>query len=152
MTAFEPVSAASLAEINITWTSRLCGTAIDPTGQTAGQAALTVLMAFPVSSGDPFEPSPAVTWYPASWLLGSTSAGYVAQCLVGPGGVVTLAAGLQYDTWSMIEGAPEQPMVFAGTLPVYGPSLVSAGTLTDLDGGSASGGMYPVTVYDGGPA
>ena len=132
------------------WTSELAGTRIDPTGQTAGQAALPVLMAFPVSSGDPLQPSPPVTWFAASWLLGSTSAGFVSQALVGPGGVTMLTAGLNYDTWGMIVGAPETPMIFAGTLPVLGSAALAA--LTGADGGSADGGNYPASVIDGGNA
>lgn len=120
MSSFAPISAASLEEVNVTWTSELAGTSVDPTGQTANQPALTVQMAFPVSSGNPAEPASPVTWYAASWLLGGTSVGYVAQALVGPaGGVVTLTAGLSYDVHSKISGSPESPVKFAGTLPVY---------------------------------
>jgi len=153
MTAFEPVSAASLAEINVTWTSRLFGTVIDPTGATAGQAALPVAMAFPASSGNPLEPAVPVTWYSASWLLGSTAAGWTCQCLVGPGsGVVTLTPGVAVDVWATIQGVPEVPAVFAGTLPVYGSPGVTMVTLTGMDGGSAVSGLYPVSVADGSAA
>jgi len=117
---FAPIAAISLEEVNVTWTSELAGTSIDPTGATENQPALPVQMAFPVSSGNPAEPTSPVTWFTASWLLGGTSIGYVAQCLVGPGGgVVTLTAGLSYDCWSKISGAPEVPARFAGALPVY---------------------------------
>ena len=122
MTAFAPVSAAGLAYINIMWTSNLLGTAIDPTGQSAGSTLLPVLMAFPASSGNPLEPAQAVTWYTAYWLLGSTAAGYTSQCLAGPsggGGLVQLTAGMQYDVWGQVQGAPEIPKIYAGTLPVY---------------------------------
>jgi hypothetical protein len=115
---FEPVSAAGLAEVTVVWTSDLFGTSIDPTGQTALQPVLPVLMAFPVSSGNPLAPAPAVTWYAAAWLLGTTAKGYAAQALVGPGGVVTLTAGTLYDVWSEVEGT-EIPKVFAGSLAVY---------------------------------
>ena len=120
MTVFAPIASASLAYIDIQWTAELAGTVIDPTGVSAGSTLLPVFAAFPQSSGNPLQPAPAVTWYPGSWLLGSTSVGYTAQFLVGPGvGVVTLTAGTAYDTWSMIEGSPEIPKVFAGTLEVY---------------------------------
>jgi hypothetical protein len=119
-TLYAPISALSLAEINVLWTSDLDGTSIDPTGQTAGQSLLPVQMAFPVSSGNPAAPAQPVTWYTAAWLLGGTGRGYVAQSLVGPGGgVVTLTAGQSYDVWSRITGSPESPVIFAGTQPVY---------------------------------
>lgn len=117
---FAPIAAISLEKVNVTWTSELAGTSIDPTGQTVGQAILPVQMAFPVSSGNPAEPASPVTWYTASWLLGGTSIGYVAQCLVGPaGGVVTLTAGMAFDVFGKISGAPESPVKFAGTIEVF---------------------------------
>jgi len=117
---FAPIAAISLEEVNVTWTSELAGTSIDPTGQTANQPALPVQMAFPVSSGNPAEPAQPSVWFTASWLLGGTSIGFVAQALVGPGGgVTTLTAGLAVDVWSKISGAPEVPARFAGSLPVY---------------------------------
>jgi len=117
---FAPIAAISLEEINVLWTSALAGTEIDPTGQTEGQPALTVQFAFPQSSGNPLEPAEPQTWFAGSWLTGTNIAGYVAQALVGPGGgVVTLTAGLQYDAWTEILGAPECPRKFAGTLPVF---------------------------------
>jgi len=122
MTAFQPVAAASLAFVNITWTSELLGTVIDPTGVSAGSTLLPVLMAFPVSSGNPLEPAQAVTWYTASWLVGSTAAGYTSQCLVGPtveGGLVQLTAGLSFDVWGSVQGTPETPKIFAGVQEVY---------------------------------
>ena len=120
MTLFEPIAAASLEMINVTWESGLAGTSVDPTGQAPGQAALPVQMAFPVSSGDYSAPAEPVTWYAASWLLGGTSTGYVAQCLVGPsGGVTVLVAGMSYDVWGKILGSPEVPAKFAGAQPVY---------------------------------
>lgn len=115
----EPVSALSLEEIPVTWTSDLDGTFIDPTGNTTGQPLLTVSFAFPVSSGNLAVPAQPVTWYAGSWLQGGTGKGWLAQCLVGPGGgVVTLAAG-NYDVWSKVTGNPEVPVKFAGTLTVY---------------------------------
>ena len=114
MNVFMPVSAVGLQEINVLWTSDLAGTVVDPT-----VAPLVVQMAFPVSSGDPNAPAQPVTWYSASWLAGTTIKGWVAQCLVGPGGVVTLAAGTKYDVWSQIQGSPEVPKVFAGVQQVY---------------------------------
>jgi hypothetical protein len=114
MTAFDPIAALSLEEVNVTWTSDLDGTTVNPT-----TAPLTVQLAFPVSSGLPLRPAQPSAWFAASWLAGGTGKGYVAQCLVGPGGVVTLTAGQVYDVWSKILGTPEQPVKFAGQLAVY---------------------------------
>ena len=122
MTAFEPIAAVSLQCINITWTSELFGTVIDPTGVTAGSTLLPVLFAVPVSSGNPLEPAQPATWYAATWLLGTTSIGYLSQGLVGPvgeGGMVQLTAGMAYDVWGQVQGAPEIPKIYAGTQAVY---------------------------------
>jgi hypothetical protein len=121
MGSFPPIAAISLSYINITWESGLAGTSVDPTGQTDGEAQLPVYFAFPLSSGNPAAPAEPVTWYETGeWLIGGTSAGYVAQCLVGPGGgALTLIAGLSYDVWSKVIGSPEIPAVYAGTQAVY---------------------------------
>lgn len=120
MQKFEPVAAISLEYINIEWASELAGTLIDPTGQTPGQPELPVQFAVPVSSGNPLAPAEPVTWYSATWLLGTITTGFIAQGLVGPGGgAVTLTAGQDYDVWSKISGSPESPARFAGTQAVY---------------------------------
>ena len=120
MALFAPIAAISLECVNVTWQSGLDGTTVDPTGQTGGQAELPVYFAFPSTSGNYQEPAEPSTWYAASWLLGGTGIGYVAQCLVGPGGgAVTLAAGQAYDTWCRITGNPEAPARFVGVQAVY---------------------------------
>jgi hypothetical protein len=112
---FEPISALSLEEVNVLWTSDLDGTTINPLSP-----LLTVQMAFPLSSGNAAAPAQPVSWLAATWLVGGTGKGYVAQCLVGPGGgVLQLAAGQSYDVWSKILGTPETPVKFCGMLPVY---------------------------------
>jgi len=111
---FTPIASISLQEINILWTSDLAGTVVDPT-----VLPLVVQMAFPVSSGNLNAPAQPVTWYAASWLPSTTVKGWVAQCLVGPGGMLTLTAGQSYDVWSQIQGSPEIPKVFAGVQQVY---------------------------------
>jgi len=116
--SFAPIAALSLEEINVQWTSDLAGTEIDPTGQTAGQSLLVVQFAFPQSSGNPLAPAEPSIWFTGSWLTGTNIRGYVAQCLVGAGGVVTLTAGISYDVFGKVEGTPETPVKFAGTLPV----------------------------------
>ena len=120
MTAFAPIAAASLEEVNVLWTSDLAGTSVDPTGVSPGSTLLVVQFAFPQSSGNPLAPAEPVLWFTGSWLTGTNIKGYVAQILVGPGGgVVTLAAGLQYDAWSQVLGTPEQPRKYAGTISAY---------------------------------
>jgi hypothetical protein len=116
---FGPIAAISLEEVNVLWNTMLAGTELDPTGQTEGEPQLDVLFAFPVSSGDPLAPAQPSTWYAGAWLTGTNIRGYVAQALVGPGGLVTLTAGEAFDVWSKILGSPEEPVKFAGTLPVY---------------------------------
>lgn len=108
------ISSLSLEEVNVTWTSDLDGTQTDPT-----VAPLSVMYAFPVSSGDTSAPAQPVTWVAGTWLAGGTGKGYVSQCLVGPGGgTVTLTAG-RYDVWAKITGTPESPVRFVGVLTVY---------------------------------
>jgi hypothetical protein len=120
MTAFPPIAAISVEEVNVSWTSMLAGTSIDPTGQTAGQSLLPVQFAFPVSSGNVLAPAEPVTWLAGTWLTGQTTPYYVAQCLVGPSpGLIQLTAGQVYDVWSKITGTPEIPAKFAGQLSVY---------------------------------
>jgi hypothetical protein len=119
MTDFEPVASISLEEVNALWTTDLDGTTIDPTGVSTSTSPLVVQFAFPVSSGNQLAPAQPSTWYTGSWLINGTGKGYVAQCLIGPGGALTLTPGQQYDVWSKVTGSPEQPVKFAGTLPVY---------------------------------
>ena len=115
MASFEPIAAISPQYVNVSWTSELDGTTVDPT-----ITPLTVQLAFPVSSGVAARPAEPVTWYAASWLAGGIGRGYIAQCLVGPSpGLVQLTAGTSYDVWSRILGTPEQPTIFAGVQPVY---------------------------------
>lgn len=120
MALFSPIAAISLEEVNVTWMSSLAGTTVDPTGQTDGEPALPVQFAFPSTSGNYAEPAQPSVWYAATWLLGGTSIGFVAQALVGPGGgVVTLTSGQVFDVWSKVVGSPESPARFVGQLPVY---------------------------------
>jgi hypothetical protein len=64
----------------------------------------TVQMAFPAT-----EVAPAGgDWKTATWETDATAtpSRYLSRCLVGPGGTVTLAAGL-YDVWVKITHSPE---------------------------------------------
>jgi hypothetical protein len=64
----------------------------------------TVQMAFPVA-----EVAPAGgDWKAATWETDATATPtrYLARCLVGPAGTVTLAAGL-FDVWVKVTHSPE---------------------------------------------
>lgn len=54
-------------------------------------------------------------WKAASWT--TTAQGqYVAQCLVGPSGTVTLTAGLTYNVWIQIAASPETVVINTGQI------------------------------------
>lgn len=78
-------------------------------------SADTVEMAFQAGST---APAPG-DWRAASWDVDSTitPARYRAQCLVGPGGTVELAAGV-YSVWVRVTDAPEIPVRRAGQLRI----------------------------------
>jgi len=57
----------------------------------------------------------ALDWKAASWETQGTS--YFARCLVGPAGVVTLAAGT-YKMWVRVTDNPEIPVLEAGNVRV----------------------------------
>jgi hypothetical protein len=117
---FLPISSLSLECVNVTWNSDLDGTSVDPTGQTEGEPELPVYFAFPPTSGNYQEPAQPSAWFTGSWLLNGTGKGFVAQCLVGPGGgVVTLASGQAYDVLAKVTGDPEAPVKFAGVQAVF---------------------------------
>jgi hypothetical protein len=71
-----------------------------------------VQMAFPVRQAEPV----AGDWKVASWETDGAG-GWMVRCLVGPGGVVALAAGA-YDVWVKITDVPEQPVRRCGVLEV----------------------------------
>lgn len=70
----------------------------------------TVQMAFPVAEVAPVSGD----WKAATWETDATSvpSRYLARCLVGPGGTVTLAAGV-YDVWVKITHTPELVVIQA---------------------------------------
>jgi hypothetical protein len=115
MGVFEPIAAVSLENINARWTSDQDGVVIDPVAQN-----LPVQFAFPASSGDENHPAAPVTWYPGVWVTpNGTAKGFLAQCMVGPGGgVVALSRG-SYDVWCKITTATEAPAKFVGVQAVY---------------------------------
>lgn len=97
------IYATSLEEVPVSITAP---PAINPTGDTVAMAFLAV--------PPPVQPGPS-DWQTATWQ--STSAPYIALCLVGPGGTTTLAAG-QWYVWVKITATPEVPVKFAGVLQV----------------------------------
>lgn len=81
------------------------GKAADPTHD-------DVEMAFPLSG----IPPAAGDWKAASWDSGNGH--YWAQCLVGPGGTVTLPIDT-YDVWVKVVDDPELPIKRSGFLDVF---------------------------------
>jgi len=82
------------------------GLPYNPTSDVVQFAFLTLESAQPVG-GD---------WKSGSWETGANST-YLARCLVGPSGTVTLTAGLYY-VWIKITDSPEIPVILAGTVEI----------------------------------
>jgi hypothetical protein len=87
----------------------VAGQAYDPTSDTVQLAFMTAWGA--PGSGD---------WKAGTWDTSTAPGIYLAQCLVGPGGTTTLAAG-DYAIWVKITDSPhsaEVPVIQAGTLTI----------------------------------
>jgi hypothetical protein len=84
----------------------LAGNPYDPTGD-------VVNMAFIPTSDDPG----VSDWMAASWDPGGGPSVFLARCLVGPGGAVTLVAGA-YQVWVQIYDTPEIPILRSDRLLV----------------------------------
>lgn len=84
-------------------------------GSVVNPTADTVQMAFTTGGATPG----ASDWKAASWDTDSstTPATYRAQCLIGSGGVVTLAVGL-YTMWVRIQDSPEDVQEPSGLLRI----------------------------------
>jgi hypothetical protein len=84
-------------------------------GATVNPTSDTVQMAFITPGTTPV----AGDWKAASWDVDASvvPTRYRPQCLVGPGGTVTLAAG-RYETWVKVTHSPEIPVKKAGLLVV----------------------------------
>jgi hypothetical protein len=113
---FEPISALSQEAVPVNWISDLAGVTVDPTNP-----LLVVECAFPVSSGSAVAPAEPVTWYPASWVSGTTSRGFFAECPVGPSTTgPVLTAGQSYDVWSQVQAGVDNTVIkYVGTIRVY---------------------------------
>lgn len=101
-------SAASREYVRVPMASERAGAPYDPTGDTVQMAFLT--SAGPPTSGD---------WKTAGWDTDATTypPTYYAQCLVGPGGTVTLTAGF-YTVWVKVTDSPEAPVKRAGQMKI----------------------------------
>lgn len=73
------------------------GAPVDPTPFTVSMAFITALANVPPVSAD---------WKAASWATTAQN-GYVAQCLIGPSGTITLVSGTTYNVWIRITASPE---------------------------------------------
>jgi hypothetical protein len=75
----------------------------------------TVKMAFPATGVAP----QSGDWKAADWETEpSYPKTYLARCLVGPGGAVTLTAATTYDVWVKVSDSPEVPARLVDTLVV----------------------------------
>lgn len=100
--------ASSLEYVRVPMAAEKLGAAYDPTAD-------TVVMAFIAGPAAPTSGD----WKTASWDTDSSAypPTYRAQCLVGPGGTVTLAAGT-YVVWVKVSDSPEVPVKRAGQIKV----------------------------------
>jgi hypothetical protein len=101
------ISAASLQYVRVPVAAKVAGAVVDPTAD-------VVTMAF-MAGGTPTTGDLKT----ASWETDPTTSPptYSARCLVGPGGAVTLTAGL-WSVWVKITDSPEIPLLHAGSLRV----------------------------------
>lgn len=101
------IAAGSLQYVLVPVVYRTSGVVTSPTGY-------TVTMAF--TTGEAPESGDFKT---ASWETDATTNPdtYLARCLVGPAGAVTLTAG-QYTVWVKVAASPETPVLKAGLLRV----------------------------------
>jgi len=93
----------SLEEVPVAVTSPA---GINPTGDTVQMAFLAV--------PPPAQPT-TLEWNVATWQ--SLAVPYIALCLVGPGGTITLTQG-QWYVWIKLTASPEVPVKYCGILQV----------------------------------
>lgn len=103
------VSVKSLEFVQAAVRGEKDGVEVDPTADPVAMAFVAV-GAYP-AGGD---------WKPAQWETETKGPlkTYLASCLVGPGGIVTLAAG-RYAVYVKVTDNPEVPVIAAGVLTVY---------------------------------
>jgi hypothetical protein len=103
------ISSASKEYVRVPVAARSSGAAIDTTAD-------TVVMAFLAGAGPP----ESGDWKSASWDTDATTypPTYLAQCLIGPGGTVTLTAGV-WTVWVKVTDSPEIPVKRAGQVKIF---------------------------------
>ena len=102
-------SALSLQYVQVAVMATAAGAPYNPTVDTVAFAFM----------GGNTNPGPT-DWKAGSWdgtTIRQPGAAYQAQCLVGPGGTVTLTAGT-YTMWIKITDAPEIPVINVGLLRI----------------------------------
>jgi len=99
-------SSLSLAYVQVDVTAKAAGVIYDPTSD-------VVQFAFPVVGTDPV----GGDWQTGSWTTDVGTGRYLAQCLVGPGGTVTLDRGT-YAVWVKITDSPEVPVMQVGAIQI----------------------------------
>lgn len=100
--------ANSLEYVRVPMAAEKSGAPYNPTGDTVAMAFIAGPAA--PTSGD---------WKTASWDTDASTypPTYYAQCLVGPGGTVTFAAGT-WTVWVKVTDSPEVPVKRAGQMKV----------------------------------
>lgn len=99
-------SALSLQYVQVQVLASVLGVSYDPTAD-------VVQFAFTLNGIQP------ATWYDGAWasMTALANGGYIAQCLVGPGGTATLTRGT-YTTWIKVTDNPEIPVIAVGQLAI----------------------------------
>ena len=102
------ISTASLQHVQVPVAARAAGAVVNLSSD-------TVKMAFLASGAAPG----ASDWKTAQWDTDTRTqpTTYRAQCLVGPSGTVTLAAG-DYVVWVQVNHSPELTALIAGPMKV----------------------------------
>lgn len=97
-------SSLSLEYVRVPVSAVAAGVAVNPTGDTVQLAFITPLTN--PTSGD---------WKAGSWDTEAATGTYFAQCLIGPSGTITLAAGT-YAVWVKVTDNPEIPVRMCGQI------------------------------------
>lgn len=99
------ISSLSTEYVQVPISATAAGTPVNPTSD-------QVQFAF-LATGNPTT---------SDWVLGSWETiapnTYIAQCLVGPAGGVTLTAGTTYTIWIKVTDNPETPVRQVGLLKI----------------------------------
>jgi hypothetical protein len=100
------ISSLSLQYVKAPVQAVVAGATYDPTSK-------IVAMAFVVEDAEPLSGD----WVSSSWEQSGIPTIYLARCLVGPGGDITLAPG-SYQVYVKIFDNPETPVLTSDTLIV----------------------------------